>query len=81
VTKKGKAGGKIQPALSCIRKGERIMEDFISVSEIEMACTRGGYVDEKSKFEYVVPYGIVEPPYGIEPPYVVMPPYGVDPPY
>jgi hypothetical protein len=59
------------------------MEDFISVSEIEMMCARGGFVDEKNTYELTVPYGVIQPqpPYGIDPPYVVLPPYGVDPPY
>jgi hypothetical protein len=51
------------------------MEDFISVSEIEMMHAKGGFVDEKNMYEVTVPYGVIYPPYG------VMPPYGVNPPY
>jgi hypothetical protein len=62
------------------------MEDFISVSEIEMMCAKGGLVD--STYQTVAPYGVeprwnyvAEPPYGMEQPFVVMAPYGVNPPY
>ncbi len=59
------------------------MEDFITVSEIEMQSAKGGLV-----YDPVAPYGVTNPwdyhvvaPYGVEPPYVVLPPYGVNPPW
>jgi hypothetical protein len=59
------------------------MEDFISLSEIEMMCTKGGLEEARSTYEVAAPYGITNdyflPPYG-----VITPDYGiviVDPPY
>jgi len=62
------------------------MEEFISVSEIEMMRARGGFVDVKNMYIVVAPYGVnphldyvPQPPYGVEPPYIFkpQPPYGV----
>ena len=59
------------------------MEDFISVSEIEMMRVKGGLTDDKSMYQTLVPYGVVKPPYGVDLPYIYQPqpPYGVEPPY
>jgi hypothetical protein len=67
-------------------KRRKNMEDFISVSEIEMIRAKGGFVE--TQYQLVAPYGVtdptlkrvVEPPYGMTNPYVVVAPYGVNPP-
>jgi hypothetical protein len=46
------------------------MEDFISLSEIEMLCAAGGRKEE-DMYEATIPYGIVDPfdPFDPPPPY------------
>jgi hypothetical protein len=53
------------------------MEDFISLSEIEMMCTKGGVEETTNGFDdYVMPpYGVVIADYGI-----VIADYGILPP-